>query len=45
MLAVEEPGRTRLEQLKNVLMGGAIVTPEVLRQCIEELGSNGVENG
>jgi acyl-CoA synthetase (AMP-forming)/AMP-acid ligase II len=45
MLSVEEAGGTRLDDLKNVFLGGTMISPEVLRQCTEELGSSGVENG
>jgi acyl-CoA synthetase (AMP-forming)/AMP-acid ligase II len=45
MLSVEAIDGTRLDDLKNVFLGGTMITPETLRQCIEELGSSGVENG
>lgn len=45
MLSVEAPGGTRLDDLKNVFLGGTMITQETLRQCIEDLGSSGVENG
>ncbi|KAK9779680.1 hypothetical protein SCAR479_03287 [Seiridium cardinale] len=34
----------RLDRLKSVLFGGAVLTPDNLRSCINELGSKGVEN-
>ncbi|KAH6656998.1 hypothetical protein BKA67DRAFT_513505 [Truncatella angustata] len=34
----------RLEHLKTVTFGGAVLTPDHLKSCIEELGTKGVEN-
>jgi acyl-CoA synthetase (AMP-forming)/AMP-acid ligase II/aryl carrier-like protein len=35
----------KLDSLVSVMLGGSMVTPELLRQCTEELGSRGCENG
>ncbi|KAI0126844.1 AMP-binding enzyme [Xylariales sp. AK1849] len=34
----------RLDHLVSVIFGGAVLTPQVLRTCINELGSKGAEN-
>ncbi|RDI89388.1 hypothetical protein Vi05172_g842 [Venturia inaequalis] len=38
-----EPGK-KLKHLKHVMFGGSLLTPAVLKSCIEELGANAVEN-
>lgn len=35
----------KLDHLKSVTFGGSVLTPDILRSCINELGTNGVENG
>lgn len=35
----------KLNHLKSVTFGGALLTPDNLRSCINELGTKGVENG
>lgn len=35
----------KLETLKSVFLGGSMVSPEIMRQCADGLGADGVENG
>lgn len=43
LLGVKATNAQNLEWLKLVRLGGSVVTPELLRQCIEDLGSQSVE--
>jgi acyl-CoA synthetase (AMP-forming)/AMP-acid ligase II len=35
----------KLDHLKSVMFGGSVLSPDILKSCVEELGTQGVENG
>ncbi|KAK6214112.1 putative NRPS-like protein biosynthetic cluster [Pestalotiopsis sp. IQ-011] len=35
----------KLDHLKSVMFGGSVLSPDILKSCVEELGTRGVENG
>lgn len=45
LTSIMTAGGSKLKSLKSVFLGGSLVSPEVLKECVEGLGSKGVENG
>ncbi|ETS75223.1 hypothetical protein PFICI_13707 [Pestalotiopsis fici W106-1] len=35
----------KLDHLKSVMFGGSVLSPDIFKSCMEELGARGVENG
>jgi acyl-CoA synthetase (AMP-forming)/AMP-acid ligase II len=44
LIGVKATQGQKLEHLKHVMFGGSLLTPAVLKSCIEELGAGGFEN-
>jgi acyl-CoA synthetase (AMP-forming)/AMP-acid ligase II len=44
LLSVKATHGQKLEYLKHVLFGGSLLTPAVLKSCVDELGAQAVEN-
>jgi len=45
LLGVQTHGGGKLNSMKSIFLGGTMVSPEIVRHCIEDLGSAAVENG
>lgn len=44
LVSIKATQGQKLAHLKHVIFGGALLTPAVLKSCVEELGANAVEN-
>lgn len=44
LIGIKAAQGQKLNHLKHVIFGGSLLTPAVLKSCVEELGANAVEN-